>query len=257
MPPRFFVDTPLNCNAEIELSETLAHHLRVLRLKEGDALTLFNGSGGEFQARLSRLEKRSAFVNLLDFSARECELPFKINLIQAIAGGNKMDWLIEKAVELGVHSIQPLQTQRGVVRLNKERESRRQTHWHALICAACEQCGRNTLPKITPVLSLQDWLAQQKDSLNPQNVNARQLYFSLSPRANLSLSQAISHTPTTNLQLTTINILIGPEGGLTEEEEALTQAYGLQLVHFGSRILRCETAGLAIIAAITALLGAI
>ncbi len=152
MPPRFFIPHVLSCGANVVLPDAQAHHVRVLRLELGATLTLFNGEGGEYQARLCELNKRTVCVQIVDFLPRECELPFRLVLAQGVAGGDKMDWLIEKAVELGVAAIQPLQLERCIVRLSGERARRRLEHWRALIRAACEQSGRNRVPEICPVL---------------------------------------------------------------------------------------------------------
>ena len=159
MPPRFFVDTALVADAVLPLPEPVVRHVQVLRLATGDAITLFNGQGGSHAATLAEIGKRHALARVGAHDATEAETPFAVTLAQGLAGGDKMDWLIEKAVELGVTAIQPLQASRSVVRLSGDRAAKRQAHWQALVQAACEQCGRNRLPAVAPVATLEAWLA--------------------------------------------------------------------------------------------------
>jgi 16S rRNA (uracil1498-N3)-methyltransferase len=135
--PRFFVAAPLVAGETLSLPDDVVRHIQVLRLQTGDALDLFDGKGGEYRAHLLEIGKRTAIVQLDEFVAREAEPPYRITLAQGVAGGDKMDWLIEKSVELGVSSIVPLTAERGVVRLSSERAVRRQLHWQALVHAAC------------------------------------------------------------------------------------------------------------------------
>ena len=158
MSARFFVAQDLQCQTEILLPQAIAHHIRVLRLEASNMITLFNGQGGEYQAQLSALNKQHAIAQILKFTPYERELPIKITLAQAMASGNKMDWLIEKAVELGVYAIQPLHTSRCVVKLSGQRAEQRVRHWQELVHAACEQCGRNQIPQVLAIQPLKDWL---------------------------------------------------------------------------------------------------
>ena len=247
MPPRFFIPQVLVCGDAVVLPDAQAHHVRVLRLELGATLTLFNGEGGEYQARLCELSKRAVCVQIVDFLPRECELPFRLVLAQGVAGGDKMDWLIEKAVELGVTAIQPLQLERCVVRLNAERAARRLEHWQALVRAACEQSGRNRVPEVCPLLDLNAWL-----SLSPH----QPWRFVLSPSATVSLSVALKQGGE-SVMPESITLLVGPEGGLTDEEEARVVLAGLRAVHLGQRVLRCETAGLVAAAVSATVLGAL
>ncbi|HBD33630.1 MAG TPA: 16S rRNA (uracil(1498)-N(3))-methyltransferase, partial [Cupriavidus sp.] len=160
MPPRFFVDAALAADTVLELPDAVVRHVHVLRLAPGDAITLFNGQGGSHPATLTEIAKRHASATLGTHDASEAETPFAVTLAQGLAGGDKMDWLIEKAVELGVSAIQPLQAARSVVRLSGERATKRQAHWQALIEAACEQCGRNRLPALAPVANVESWLGR-------------------------------------------------------------------------------------------------
>ncbi|CAG9176351.1 Ribosomal RNA small subunit methyltransferase E [Cupriavidus laharis] len=247
MPPRFFVGNTgaaLAAGTDLELPEAVLRHAHVLRLAPGDAITLFDGRGGSHDATLLELGKRHALARVGEHDTTETEPPFRITLAQGLAGGDKMDWLIEKAVELGVAAIQPLQAARSVVRLSGERAQKRQAHWQALVEAACEQCGRNRLPAVAPVANLDTWLRAKGEG-------ARLL---VSPRADQSLpAYAAAHREA--LLAGSVTLLIGPEGGLAPEEEDAALHAGFTAVSLGPRILRTETAGLACLATLNALLG--
>jgi 16S rRNA (uracil1498-N3)-methyltransferase len=238
--PRFYCPIPLTLGLTVRLPDHVAHHVQVLRMQQGDLVTLFNGAGGEYTASLSLIEKKSVSVLLKAFSPREVELPYAITLAQALPEGSKLDWIIEKSVELGVTAIQPLSAQRCVVRLDPERAGKKQIHWQGVIVAAAEQSGRNRLPLMAPPTSLADWLAQK-------DLHKRVL---LSPRGEQSLSDWAKHQPAQALAL-----LIGPEGGFTETEEKLACHHGAMMLSMGPRVLRTETAGLAALAALNAIWG--
>ncbi|MDB5774050.1 MAG: methyltransferase, RsmE family protein [Herbaspirillum sp.] len=238
--PRFFCPVPLAVGQTLRLPDHVAHHVQVLRLQPGQLVTLFNGEGGEYTASLALIEKKHVSVELKAFSPREAELPYAITLAQALPEGSKMDWIIEKSVELGAAAIQPLSAQRCVVRLNSERAEKKQAHWQGVIVAAAEQSGRNRLPLLAAPATLGDWLAQQ-------DLHKRVL---LSPRGEQSLSDWARHQPPQALTL-----LIGPEGGFTEAEEALACAKGAMMLTIGRRVLRTETAGLAAVAALNGIWG--
>jgi len=245
MPPRFFVDAALAADTVVELPDTVVRHVHVLRLSPEDPITLFNGQGGSYSATLAEIGKRSASARISAHDATEAEPPFAVTLAQGLAGGDKMDWLIEKAVELGVAAIQPLQAQRSVVRLSGERAAKRQAHWQALIEAACEQCGRNRLPALAPMSTFDAWLAAAPATGN------RLL---LSPRAVAPLPE-LARTHADAWRAKGVTLLIGPEGGLSPEEEAAARHAGFIGVSLGPRILRTETAGLACLATLNAILG--
>ncbi|MNS69316.1 16S rRNA (uracil(1498)-N(3))-methyltransferase [Cupriavidus necator] len=248
MAPRFFVggaDAVLAAESDFPLPEPVVRHAQVLRLAPGDAITLFDGRGGSHAATLVELGKRHAVARVGAHDAAEAEPPFRITLAQGLAGGDKMDWLIEKAVELGVDAIQPLQATRSVVRLSGERAQKRQAHWQALVQAACEQCGRNRLPQVAPVANFETWLAQSGGA------GARLL---VSPRAQQSLPAFVAERREA-LIANGVTLLIGPEGGLSPEEEQAARQAGFTGVSLGPRILRTETAGLACLATLNALLG--
>ena len=238
--PRCYCPVPLSVGLSLRLPDHVAHHVQVLRMQPGDLVTLFNGDGGEYTASLTRIERKSAEAEVKTFSPREVELPYAITLAQALPEGSKLDWIIEKSVELGAAAIQPLSAQRCVVRLNSERAEKKQAHWQGVIVAAAEQSGRNRLPLLAPLTSLNDWLGQQ-------DLHKRVL---LSPRGEQSLSDWARHQPPQALAL-----LIGPEGGFTEAEETLACVHGAMMLSMGPRVLRTETAGLAALAALNAVWG--
>lgn len=259
--PRFFVDMPLSAEQSVSLPETVVRHLHVLRLNPGDPLTLFNGDGPAFQATLSDIGKKQAHAQIAHaLPDDQTEPPYRIELIQGIASNEKMDWLIEKAVELGVSHIVPIAAARSVVRLSGERAERRHQHWNALCRAACEQSGRNRVPSVAAPQSFDSWLehnATQKTERQVQEVHAASerdtlensrggpLKLLLSPRATIRFSALPDSPPPDGVQL-----LIGPEGGWSETEESLARQAGWTALSLGARILRTETAGMALLAAL-------
>jgi 16S rRNA (uracil1498-N3)-methyltransferase len=238
--PRFYCPEALAIGAVVTLPDHVAHHVQVLRLALGDHITLFNGEGGEYTATLSNIEKKRVSAELKAFSPHEIELPYSVTLAQALPEASKMDWIIEKAVELGAASIQPLAAQRCVVKLNGERAARRHDHWQGVIVAASEQSGRNRLAHLGELAEFSGWIAQQ-------DMHHRIL---LTPRAEQSLSDWARHHPPQAVAL-----LIGPEGGFTENEENAARAQGALALSMGPRVLRTETAGLAALAALNAVWG--
>jgi 16S rRNA (uracil1498-N3)-methyltransferase len=234
--PRVFVDAPLEHAGEVSLEDAAAHHLaRVLRLREGDTLTLFNGRGGEWDAEF--LGRRR--VRLRAFSAVERESPLRITLVQGVSSGERMDYTIQKAVELGVFEIQPIACERSVVRLAAERAAKRVAHWQAVAAAACEQCGRNVVPHVLPVASLGDWLA-----VLPSDA----LRLTLSPDAPMTLRE-LPAPPSRVL------LLVGPEGGLSPAERLDARNAAFSALRLGPRVLRTETAAVAALAAMQTLWG--
>jgi 16S rRNA (uracil1498-N3)-methyltransferase len=238
--PRFYCSQPLAAGLTIALPDPVAHHAWVVRLQPGAELTLFNGDGGEYLAELATLDKKGASARILAFAGRDRELPYEITLAQALPEAAKMDWIIEKAVELGVAAIQPLAAQRCVVRLSAERAEKRQAHWQAVIVAASEQSGRNRLARLGALDSFSGWIGQS-------DLHKRLL---LSPRATQSLPEWARHQPPQALTL-----LVGPEGGYTEQEEDAAIARGAVALSMGPRVLRTETAAMAAVAALNALWG--
>ncbi len=238
--PRFYCPFPLATGSSVNLPDGLVRHANVLRLSEGDTVTLFNGEGGEFVATIADLDRKRASVKVVAFNPREAELPFAVTLAQALPEASKMDWIIEKAVELGIAAIQPLAAQRSVVRLSGERAEKRHAHWQGIITAASEQCGRNRLAQLMPLMDFSRWIVQPPT----------QLCILFSPRATQTLTGWARNHPVQALTLT-----IGPEGGFSPEEEALAVANGALLLSLGERVLRTETAGMAALAALTAAWG--
>ena len=238
--PRFFYPLPLTIGEQVTLPDTVAHHCHVLRLNPGDTIVLFNGTGGSYVASLTSIDKKRAAAEVKTFDSSEVELPYAITLAQALPESSKMDWIIEKAIELGAAGIQPLAAQRCVMRLSGERAEKRRLHWQGVIESASEQCGRNRLAQLGEVSDFKQWIAQQDMH--------KRLF--LSPRADHSLADWVKHHPAQAL-----TIMIGPEGGFTEQEEQLALQHGAIALSMGSRVLRTETAGLAALASITALWG--
>jgi 16S rRNA (uracil1498-N3)-methyltransferase len=244
--PRFFVTTPLAVGELCQLPEAVVRHVQVLRLQSGDMITLFNGEGGAYEAELVGIEKKHASAQLRSFQAEDLEPPYRLTLAQGVAGGDKMDWLIEKAVELGVHRVSPLITAKSVVRLQGERAVKRREHWQALSRAACEQCGRNRVPQVAAPAELRHWLA----TLAPGGVSepgSDSLKLMLSPRGAQQFDSLPQVAPASE-----VIVLIGPEGGLSATEEDEARACGFIAVGLGPRILRTETAGIALLAALAA-----
>jgi len=236
--PRFYCPQPLPAGAIVDLPETVAHHLHVVRQQAGDELVLFNGEGGQVRARLVEIGKRRASAEVVAVEAVEAELPYAITLAQGLPeGSSKMDWIVEKAVELGVTAIQPLAAARSVVKLSGERAEKRQAHWEGVVVAASEQSGRNRLARLAPLQDFNRYIAQPADG--PRIL--------LSPRATQSLAGwARSTAPQA------VTLLIGPEGGFSAAEEEAAVAAGALALSMGPRVLRTETAGLAALAVLAA-----
>lgn len=241
MPPRLFVNRPIAAASQLDLPADAVRHAQVLRLHPGDAVTLFDGGGGEWAAQIIAMDRRSAQVQLLSHSARECEATIVVTLALAMPANDRMDALVEKATELGVKAIVPLLTERSVLRLAGERALRRQAHWQAIAVAACEQCGRNRVPAIDAVQSFAGWLGGLPSAAAGQ---ARLL---LGWRAALPWPQAAAQFARAGAALT---LLSGPEGGLTDSEEGLARECGFVVASLGPRVLRADTAPLAALAAI-------
>lgn len=238
--PRFYCREPLAPAVHIELPEAVARHaVRVLRLPPGAEITLFDGRGGEYPAQLSRIEKDRVYATLGERRARECESPLTVTLVQAVQAGDKMDFTIQKAVELGVSGVIPVDSRRSVVRLTGERAAKRAAHWQGVAVSACEQCGRNQVPPVTEIEKLDQWLTRP--------AAAGTLRLMLSPTATQTLADL---APANRIEL-----LIGAEGGLDPQEMQAAEQAGFQAVRLGPRVLRTETAGLAALAALQVLWG--
>ncbi len=238
MMPRFHCPGPFAAGATVALpSQAEQHALRVLRLRPGDELVLFDGEGGEWPGRLVE-SGRGLRVMLGEWREVEREAPLALTLAQALAVADKMDWLVQKAVELGACAIVPVQAKRSVLRLSGERAGKRLRHWQQVLVAACEQCGRNRLPGLEDVVDLPHFLARP----------GRETRLLLSPGAGMRLTALPRPAGA-------VTLLVGPEGGFDPDEEAAARAAGFQPVSLGPRVLRTETAGLAAIAALMALWG--
>ena len=237
--PRFYCREALSPGAHIDLPEPVARHaVRVLRLPPGAAVVLFDGRGGEYGARIERIERDRVVAALGAWRDVERESGLKVTLVQAVQAGEKMDYTVQKAVELGVSHIVPVDSRRSVIRLSGERAARRVAHWQGVAASACEQCGRNQVPQLAPLERLESWLARPADGV---------LRLILAPDA----EQALVDLP----PVASVQMLIGAEGGLDPQEIVAAQQVGFKAVRMGPRILRTETAGLAALAAMQALWG--
>lgn len=236
--PRFYVAAGLSPSAVggvIPLPESVAHHaVRVDRLPSGAALTLFDGLGGEYRARLASVERRSAYAAIESFDPVERESPLRITLWQAIAANDAMDHAVRKAVELGVHAIVPLVTARSAPFPAGERGAKRVTHWGQVVIAACEQCGRNRIPPLAAPVPI-----------GACAVDADATVYVCAPHEGVALGSV-------EPRAATCSVIVGPEGGLAAEEIALMQARGAVAVTLGPRVLRTETAGSAALAILQA-----
>ncbi len=239
---RVYVDTALESDLRVTLSPQTAQHVsKVLRLRDGATLTAFDGRGGEYHAIL-RLTGREAVIEVGDHRLIERESPLRLILLQALARGERMDFVIQKATELGVHRIIPVAAARSVVQLDAERGDKRAHHWQAVAASACEQSGRNTLPIIDLPQSFESALG------SVSNIDCRLL---LLPEASSSLASALSIAG----QPQYIALLVGPEGGLEETEVERALEVGFRAARLGPRVLRTETAGLAALSALQCLAG--
>lgn len=239
MIPRFHCPLPLSADTSIELPESVAHHaLQVLRMRVGDRLVLFDGEGGEYEAQLEGAGKRPC-ARVGRRRDVERESPLDVTLAQALPAGEKMDWIVQKAVELGVRRIVPVAAARSVLRLSGERAAKRLRHWRQVMIAACEQCGRTRLADVDAVTDLDEFLARCADSPATRLV--------LAPGGAGGLREVAARRP--------IVVLIGPEGGFTADELAAAASAGFGSVGLGPRVLRTETAGPAVLAALAALHG--
>jgi 16S rRNA (uracil1498-N3)-methyltransferase len=241
--PRFYIDSAVATGVELDLPEDVAHHaVRVLRLSDGAPMTVFNGLGGEFHGSLSLTSNgRQARFRPVQWQEREAELDYPVHVGQGLCAGEKMDWLIEKCVELGVARVTALDLQKCVARLSAERAGKRLERWRQMVVAASEQSGRNRLMALAAPLDLDQFIASSSSA---------RYRLVLSPTASPSLGEFANSSPPGP-----IAILIGPEGGLSPAEIEQAVAAGFMAVHLGPRILRTETAALATLAALSALWG--
>ena len=236
MPPRFFVPAPLQATDVFALPPGPARHVQVLRLQPGDAITLFDGTGGEWHALVERMGRSDVEVRVTEHRAVDRELPFDVTLAMGMPANDRMDGVVEKATELGVACIQPLVCERSVLRLAGERADKKVAHWQSVAIAASEQCGRTRVPTVQPVRALPVWLG----ALTPDAQCARHV---LSLRDGSAQSTAVPFSPRWLF-------LSGPEGGLSEAEEQAALDAGFLPRSLGPRVLRADTAPLAVLAAL-------
>lgn len=232
---RLYVEERLGQGESIRLEGDRAHYLsRVLRLEAGADFVVFNGQGGEFEARVERVERDAVWARVGAFTAVERESPLNITLVPGISRGERMDFTVQKAVELGVRTIAPVTTERSAVRLDGARRSRRLEHWRGIVLNACQQCGRTRIPLVEEITSLDQWLETASKSAASRLV--------LSPRGTLSADDVEVEKD--------VVLLIGPEGGFSQRELERVSQSGFRALSLGPRILRTETAA---VAALTAL----
>lgn len=237
--PRFYVDFALSPDSVVELPDNVVRHLNVLRVKNTEEIVLFNGNGKSYPALPEVLEKRRASVRILREESTDNESPLNITLVQAVSAAERMDFTLQKSVELGVAEIRPVISERCVVRLSGERAEKRVARWQEIVVSACEQNGRNIVPKVLPLTTYAQALQQL-----PQETT--KLLMSLNRAQKLSDVQPQSGK---------VVFMVGPEGGWTEKEEQQAFDAGFQSVTLGKRVLRTETASLAAIAAMQTLWG--
>ncbi len=238
--PRFYVDAALRAGASCILPEDSAHHaIHVMRLREGDDAVLFNGRGGEYAGRVASIQRLRIALDVLQHRPVERESPLQMTLVQGVSSSDKMDYTVRKAVELGVATIYPVLATRSVARPKGERADNRRAHWQKVVVSACEQCGRNKIPEVHPLVSVADALR----TLPPDGAKIL-----LSPSSELVFSKSIP--PATSFILAA-----GPEAGFDAAEEAAFAGAGFAPLRLGPRVLRTETAALAALAALSALRG--
>jgi 16S rRNA (uracil1498-N3)-methyltransferase len=237
---RFYCPLPLISGQVVDLPPTAARHVQVLRMQPGHSLTLFNGEGGEFSAEVQHMGRSDVRVVVGEHRDVECEAACQVHLAVGMPANERMDWLVEKATELGVHRITPLMTERSVIRLTGERAEKKQAHWQAVAASASEQCGRNRVPVIDAPERLDAWLAKQT-----AQADAVQCVLSLH-----ASTQPLTAMRANAVQKSWV-LLNGPEGGLTDAEDAAARAKGFVALSLGERVLRAETAALGALALLT------
>ncbi|MEB6666923.1 16S rRNA (uracil(1498)-N(3))-methyltransferase [Acinetobacter vivianii] len=222
---RFYIETELNTGNTIELTESVFHHwVRVLRAKEQEQAIFFNGKGGEYVVTLTQINKKNAFVSVDQFDAADRTAPFKVTLGQVMSKGDRMDYAIQKATELGVTTIQLLTSERCEMRLKYDRDQKKLDHWQSVAIAACEQCGMNRVPEILAPISLTDWVESDLPASR----------FVLAPNKDQN-NVLLNSSPD-------LALLIGPEGGLSEAEINIANQNNFKNWCIGDRVLRTETA---------------
>jgi 16S rRNA (uracil1498-N3)-methyltransferase len=244
MPPRIHTETPLAAGADVALPPGASRHVQVLRLQPGAALTLFDGQGGEWAAEVAEMGRKTVTARVLGHLALECELATRVTLALGMPANERMDTVVEKATELGAVAIQPLVCERSVLRLAGERAERKAAHWQGVAVAACEQSGRNRVPLVHQPQALAAWLA----TLPPGPPSALRLVLSLAEGTQPLRTRLAACPPGTSLC-----VLSGPEGGLSPAELAAAEAAGFLPTTLGPRVLRADTAPLAVLASLATL----
>ena len=234
--PRFFTPDPLALGARLSLPKEAAHHAaRVLRMAPGAEVELFNGDGYCYRTKILRVDKQEVVVLIEQCIEASRESPLSLTLLQGISSGERMDFTLQKSVELGIAAIQPIQAERSVVKLSGERKEKRVRHWQNIVIAACEQCGRNVVPEVRPVMGLMEWLGMQD--------SGTELRIHLSPEAAQGLRELEKPAGP-------VVLAVGPEGGFSEQEHTALSQCGFVGARLGPRVLRTETAALAALAAL-------
>lgn len=237
--PRFYLEAELSPGKTLELPSGVVRHVNVLRLRKGEEIVLFNGNGKSYSAVLQALSKRSVQALVMHEEAADNESPLDITLIQAVSSGERMDFTLQKSVELGVKRIIPVLSARSIVKLDGERAEKRVARWQEIVVSACEQSGRNIVPEVSPLVGFKEMLQCLPES-------------DVKLLLGLNRARSLKEVAT---QPDKIVFMVGPEGGWTSEEEALAFEAGFQSVLLGKRVLRTETAALAAIAAMQTLWG--
>lgn len=232
--PRIYHPNKIEQSQIVELSDDAVGHIgRVLRMTAGQEILLFDGSNYEFSATLTEVGKKQILAQINRAELSSVESPLDLHLGQVISRGDKMEFTIQKSVELGVNTITPLLSERCGVKLDEKRFEKKLAQWQKIVIGACEQCGRNYVPEIRPVMSLEEWCAEQTDALK----------LNLHPRARYSIN-------TLPQPVEKVRLLVGPEGGLSEGEIAMTETHNFEEILLGPRVLRTETAALTAITAL-------
>lgn len=239
--PRFYCPTPLATGLPLSLPAGAARHVQVLRLQPGGVITLFNGEGGEFDATVTRMGRSEVEVEVGAHRAVEREAARAVHLLAGITANERMDWLVEKATELGVASITPLVAERSVLKLKGERAEKKLAHWQGVAVAAAEQCGRNRVPTVHAAVTLAEWVKKAPPG------ERWVLSLSDGTRPLAHVHNAVQ-SPTPGTPVPPVTVLSGPEGGLSPSEESAALAAGFVPVSLGPRVLRAETAPLAVLA---------
>jgi len=238
---RLYIEEALRAGSELGLTGNRARYIgRVLRLRTNDELTLFDGRGGEYRASVRSLSKNDAILSVAEHVDLDVESPLHIHLLQALSRGERMDFVVQKSTELGVRRITPVNSEYSVVRLDEKRTEKRVHHWRGIAASACEQCGRNTLPDIDSPVSLRNWLGDHRDDDGTRLI--------LRPASGTSLKSV-------DVSGNRLTVLVGPEGGFSDAEYDLAAATGFESAGLGPRVLRTETAALAVLAALQSMFG--